>query len=121
MKHSFFQSDSELLIYDTNTFETLEHISNPECPTGSHEYLDDSSGIQVYSTSKQKSQIVCDINGQLHCSMAVIKKIEKAEILAEKRRQKRSMDLLRLDKLKVRQILGKGGYAHVQLGIGLNT
>lgn len=117
MKNSFFQPDIELMIIDNETAETVDHIC--EHQPEHHIYFDDTTGIHVYNQSNQTDgtsiEQSCEIHTQLHSSMAKLKKIEKAEKEIEKRRQKRILEQLRLDKLKIKQILGKGGYAHVQL------
>merc|ERR1712113_444692 len=116
MKHSFFQPDIDLLIVDSQTFESIEYMTEKNQPEH-HVYFDETSGIHVYKQQNRRDTVIHsrDVHRILHQSMAVFKKMEKAEKEIEKRKEKRILDQLRLDKLKIKQILGKGGYAHVQL------
>ena len=111
MKNSFFQPNTELVLYDAETGEGEMFITE--------ENASQSAGIRLYSIKSEEScdsNILQNIHDQLHYAMAIVHNLEKAEEAEEIRVKERNMKSLRLDHLKAKQILGKGGYAHVSLG-----
>ena len=111
MKNSFFQPNTELVLYDCETGEGEMFITD--------ENASQSAGIRLYSIKSEEScdgNILQNIHDQLHYAMATVHNLEKAEEAEEIRVKERNMKSLRLDHLKAKQILGKGGYAHVSLG-----
>lgn len=110
MKNSFFQPNTELVLYDCETGEGEMFITD--------ENASQSAGIRLYSIKSEEScdgNILQNIHDQLHYAMATVHNLEKAEEAEEIRVKERNMKSLRLDHLKAKQILGKGGYAHVSL------
>ena len=112
MKNSFFQPNTELVLYDSETGEGEMFITE--------ENNSQSAGIRLYSIKSNDDScdgnILQSIHDQLHYAMATVNNLEKAEEAEEIRMKERNMKSLRLDHLKAKQILGKGGYAHVSLG-----
>lgn len=105
MRNSFFQTNMEIILCDNYT---------GECELYMAETKTDTRGIRIYSQNFENPTFL-DIHEQLHNTMALINFMEKVEEAEEIRIKERSMKSLRLDNLKAKQILGKGGYAHVSL------
>ena len=113
MKHSFFQPNIELIIFDPETGEGEMFITEEDTKSNVQ-----SSGIRLYSL-KVDDNITSDgnnIHDMLHNAMVTVNNLEKAEEAEGIRMKEKTMKSLRLDHLKAKQILGKGGYAHVSLG-----
>ena len=74
MKNSFFQPNTELVLYDAETGEGEMFITE--------ENASQSAGIRLYSIKSEEScdsNILQNIHDQLHYAMAIVHNLEKAE------------------------------------------